>query len=102
MNSKLSYSAYEHKFKEGDIVTLKDRKELNIVEQTVKEYIGDVDCCSTISWCLTQKKKYILSDSPLKVMSCISWHMGIPFYNVSKMEDLTQSWYVGEFYLQYK
>jgi len=49
---------------------------------------------------LSDRKRERLSHRPLVVVNAISWHDGIPFYEVGVINELSPVSYVAEFYLQ--
>ncbi len=84
LNEKLNYKAYEHIYQLGDILFLKSYDELKTINLLFTE--PNKDSCNFI-WCLTQGKQEIIANKELKVMQSISWHMGIPFYELRTMEE---------------
>ena len=75
---QLKYRAYNHQYKEDDILLLKNIKELRQIDKIL---IADVNISTFINaqWYLTQEKIKFLSGERLKVLSSVSWHMGIHF-----------------------
>lgn len=98
MNLKeaLNYKAYEHIYQFGDILCLKSNDELQKIELLLTKLNKD-NC--TFIWCFTQDKREVIANQKLKVIKSISWHMGIPFYELSTIEDNPKTIYLGEFYL---
>lgn len=98
LNEQLNYQAYEHQYKENNILSLKNIEDLDKVNKIL---IGNEnpDAFINANWYLTKEKIKLLSNKRLRVLSCISWHMGIPFYNVEDIDDNLSIVYIGEFYL---
>jgi len=96
LNEKLNYKAYEHIYQLGDILCLKSNDNLKKINAIFTK--ANKDNCNFI-WCLTQDSQEILAGKKLKVISSISWHMGIPFYELKSMEENPKNIYLGEFYL---
>ena len=100
LDEKLKYESYEHAFREEDILTLKDDEALKKVNTIVsEEWAENLDALADIGWYLTEQKMTELSKKQLKVLSSISWHMGIPFYIV-ETENSKEEFSLAEFYLQ--
>ena len=102
LDEKLNYKAYEHQYSKGDILSLKDTKELESINQILLENneSTDIDYLNSINWYLTKEKKELLIYKKLKVVNSISWHMGIPFYILEDIENNSSVVYMGEFYLK--
>jgi len=97
-NEQLNCKAYTHKYKINDILVLKSSEDLNEVNNILTN-VENPDACINAIWYLTQEDIKLLSGRKLRVLSCISWHMGIPFYTLKDMESsiIIES---GEFYLK--
>jgi hypothetical protein len=98
LTEQLNYQAYEHQYKENDILVLKSIEDLNKVNKTLISFENH-DAFINANWYLTKEKIKLLSNKKLRVLSCISWHMGIPFYNIEVIDDNSNILYIGEFYL---
>ena len=96
---QMNYQAYEHQYKEDDILLLKNQEELNKIDKMLIN-TDSPDAFVNSNWYLTKEKIELLSNKHLKVLNCISWHMGIPFYNLQTIEKVSSIIYVGEFYLK--
>ena len=97
----LDYIAYEHKFSDGTIVKLKDGQDLEEVENNVLLMTdNNTKWGENATWFLNEEKKKSLSHKTLKIVSAISWHMGIPFYEVRTLHKATKLIYIAEFYLE--
>ena len=96
----LDYTAYEHRFSDDTVVKLKEGQALEEVENNLL-LIADNNAKwgEDITWFLNVEKKKSLSEKSLKIESCISWHMGIPFYGVTILQENTPLIYIAEFYL---
>jgi len=97
LNEKLNYKPYEHIYQHGDILCLKPNSELKKIVLAFTK--SNKDNCNFI-WCLTQDKQEMLIGKKLKIISSISWHIGIPFYELRTIEENSKSVYLGEFYLK--
>jgi len=93
----LNYKGYSHKLKEGDTATIKDIRALTSINNIL---IGDQekDAYDDVNWYMTDEKMKLFSNQEFIVLNCISWHMGIPYYQLenSSTKDVV---YIGEFYL---
>jgi len=93
----LNYKGYSHKLKEGDTVTIKD---ISVLTSINKILIGDQekDSYADVNWYMTEEKMKLFSDQEFIVLNCISWHMGIPYYQLENLstKDVV---HIGEFYL---
>ena len=101
LDEQLNYEAYEHQYQENSILTLKSIEDLNEINKIL---IGDenLDAFINANWYLTEEKMKLLSTKRLRVLSCVSWHMGIPFYILEGVEETSSIVYIGEFYLNYE
>ena len=97
----LDYTAYEYKFSDGAIVKLKEGQDLEEIENNLL-LISDNNTKwgEKITWYLNEEKKKLLSHKTLKIVSSISWHVGIPFYGVRILQEVSPLIYIAEFYLE--
>jgi len=100
LEEKLKYKAYHHQYEEGDILCLKDSSELQNINQILLEMYKSFDDLNGTSWYLSKEKKDLLKDKKLKVVSTISWHLGIPFYVLEDLENDKFVFCLAEFYLR--
>jgi len=98
LNEQLNYQAYKHQYKENSILVLKCTEDLNKVNKILIS-CENSDAFIDANWYLTKKKVKLLASKNLRVLSCVSWHMGIPFYRVEDIDDNLTIVYIGEFYL---
>lgn len=89
-----SYTAYENKFEEQDVVVLKKGDVLSSIQIMLNDAIPDP---KYISWFLDEEKEAQLEGKSLVIESCIFWHMGIPFYKVNYGD---KSYFIAEFYIE--
>ena len=97
LECKLDYIAYEHKYIDGDILKLKDGKVIGQINKLLDENDNSFD---SVVWFISDEKEKSLTRQKLKVINSISWHMGIPFYELRSEKN--ERIYVGEFYLEKK
>ena len=95
LECKLDYIAYEHKYIDGDILKLKDIKVIGEINKLLDENDNSFD---SIVWFLSDEKEKNLTGQKLEVINSVSWHMGIPFYELRYEKN--ERIYVGEFYLE--
>ena len=98
LKEQLKYQPYEHKYKEDNVLVLKSVEDLNKINNILIDN-ENPDAFLNANWYLTNEKMTLLCNKKLKVISCISWHMGIAFYSFEGIKDKSVILYIGEFYL---
>ena len=98
LNEQLHYQAYKHQYKENSILVLKNTEDLNKINNILIS-CENPDVFIDADWYLTKEKAKLLASKNLRVLSCVSWHMGLPFYRVEDIDDNLTIVYIGEFYL---
>ena len=97
LSEQLNYKAYKHKYKENSILVLKSIEDLNEADRILTSFENH-DAFIHASWYLTKEKIKLLSNKRLRVLNCISWHMGIPFYRVEDIDNNLNIAYIAELY----
>jgi len=96
---ELKYKAYTHKYKENDVVIIQLNNNLPQINKLLcDEFTSNI--LEDTSWYLSKIKSELLSNKKFIIVSCISWHVGIPFYLLADIEDDQCLVHVGEFYLK--
>jgi hypothetical protein len=100
LEATFNYRGYHHKYEEDDILCLKDSSELEDINQILLGIYESFDNITGTTWYLSIEQQELLKDKKLEVISCISWHLGIPFYVLKDLEN--DRFYVraAEFYLR--
>lgn len=97
LEEQLKYQSYEHQYQKNDILILKNSEDINEINKILTS--ENPDAFINVSWYLTNEKINQLSTKRLRILNCISWHMGIPFYEVEDIENKSSIVHIGEFYL---
>ena len=98
LDKQLNYQPYHHKYKENEILILKDIEELNEINK-ILACNENTDAYIGANWYLSKEKMKLLSAKRLRVLNCVSWHMGVPFYVLEEIDERSNIVHVGEFYL---
>lgn len=101
MDKALKYEPYEHLYKPKNILCLKGADKIKEIDILLKnQNKQNYRLMNNAIWYLTEEKRKILFNHKLKVINCISWHMGIPFYELKITGCNSEGIFVGEFYLE--
>ena len=98
LEKELDYKPYVHKYEKGNQVYLK-----NIADQKQIEsfFLSNKNMETLIEskWYLKEDDRIKLIGNELTITNKISWHMGLPFYEVISPKQI-DVFYIAEFYLQ--
>lgn len=97
IEKKLKFKPYDFKYEKDDIVILKSNEEIQEINNMLFDASPEFDYSGT-KWYMSSDKEESMHNLSLKIDSQVSWHMGWPFYGVTKVDQ--EHFYVAEFYLQ--